>query len=260
RLVSEKMVLVSSAELFQREELNRPTRKRLGRVIDSFLELREGDYVVHLAHGIGRYRGMKLLDKQGSVEEHLELEFHGEKMIFVPSSTSNIVQKSVGGTKAGPSLAHIGGRMWQRKKEAAQSAVTDLAADLLQVQAMRRLRPGIEFPPDSEWQREFDAEFPYQETPDQLSAISAIKHDMRQPRPMDRLLCGDVGFGKTELSIRAAFKSVDAGFQVAVLVPTTILAEQHRRTFTSRMAEFPFRIDVLSRFATDRQQRETIAG
>jgi transcription-repair coupling factor (superfamily II helicase) len=260
RLVSEKMVLVSSAELFQREELNRPTRKRLGRVIDSFLELREGDYVVHLAHGIGRYRGMKLLDKQGSVEEHLELEFHGGTRIFAPASNINLVQKYVGGNKARPSLAHIGGRMWQRQKEAAQCAVTDLAADLLQVQAMRRLRPGIEFPPDSEWQREFDAEFPYQETPDQLSAISAIKHDMRQPRPMDRLLCGDVGFGKTELSIRAAFKAVDAGYQVAILVPTTILAEQHRRTFTSRMAEFPFRIDVLSRFATDRQQRETIAG
>src|SRR5690606_28741483 len=113
---------------------------------------------------------------------------------------------------------------------------------------------------DSEWQREFDAAFPYQETPDQLAAIAAIKGDMRQPRPMDRLLCGDVGFGKTEMAIRAAFKAVDAGHQVAVLVPTTILAEQHRRTFTSRMAEFPFRIDVLSRFCTTKEQNETVAG
>jgi transcription-repair coupling factor (superfamily II helicase) len=260
RLVSERIVLVSSGELFHRQDLNRPARRRLGRVIDSFLELREGDYVVHLSHGIGRYRGMKLLEKNGAVEEHLEVEFHGGTRIFVPASNIDLVQKYVGGNKARPSLAHIGGRMWVRQKEAAERAVVDLAADMLSVQAMRSTRPGIEFPPDSEWQREFDAAFPYRETPDQLSAIAAIKHDMRQPRPMDRLLCGDVGYGKTELAIRAAFKAIDAGHQVAVLVPTTILAEQHRRTFTARMAEFPFRIDVLSRFATDKQQRETIAG
>lgn len=260
RLVSERIVLVSSAELFHRQDLARPTRRRLGRVIDSFLELRESDYVVHLSHGIGRYRGMKLLEKNGAVEEHLEVEFHGGTRIFVPASNIDLVQKYIGGSKARPSLAHIGGRMWARQKDAAQRAVVDLAADMLQVQAMRALRPGIEFPQDSEWQREFDAAFPYRETPDQLSAIAAIKHDMRQPRPMDRLLCGDVGYGKTELSIRAAFKAVDAGFQVAVLVPTTILAEQHRRTFTARMAEFPFRIEVLSRFATEKQQRDTIAG
>jgi transcription-repair coupling factor (superfamily II helicase) len=261
RLVSERVVLVSSAELFHRTELNRPAvRRRLGRVIDSFLELREGDYVVHLSHGIGRYRGMKLLEKNGAVEEHLEVEFHGSTRIFVPASNINLVQKYIGGSKSRPILAHIGGRMWARQKEAAARAVVDLASDMLQVQAMRAARPGIEFPRDSEWQREFDAAFPYQETPDQLSSIAAIKHDMQSPRPMDRLLCGDVGFGKTEMAIRAAFKAVDAGFQVAVLVPTTILAEQHRRTFTQRMAEFPFRIDVLSRFATDKQQRETIKG
>jgi transcription-repair coupling factor (superfamily II helicase) len=260
RLVSERIVLVSSAELFHRQDLNRPARRRLGRVIDSFLELREGDYVVHLSHGIGRYRGMKLLEKNGAVEEHLEVEFHGGTRIFVPASNIDLVQKYIGGNKSRPSLAHIGGRMWVRQKEAAERAVVDLAADMLQVQAMRSLRPGIEFPADSEWQREFDAAFPYRETPDQFTAIAAIKHDMRQPLPMDRLLCGDVGYGKTELAIRAAFKAIDAGHQVAVLVPTTILAEQHRRTFTARMAEFPFRIDVLSRFATEKQQRETIAG
>ncbi len=260
RLVSERIVLVSSAELFHRTELNRPARRRLGRVIDSFLELREGDYVVHLSHGIGRYRGLKLLEKNGAVEEHLELEFHGNTRIFVPASNIDLVQKYIGGSKSRPSLARIGGRMWQRQKEAAARAVVDLASDMLSVQAMRAMRPGIEFRADSEWQREFDAAFPYRETPDQLTAIAAIKHDMQLPRPMDRLLCGDVGYGKTELAIRAAFKAVDAGFQVAVLVPTTILAEQHHRTFIQRMAEFPFRIDVLSRFATDKQQRETIKG
>ena len=147
------------------------------------------------------------------------------------------------GTKPGQLWPTSAVECWVRQKEAAERAVIDLAADMLSVQAMRSTRPGIEFPPDSEWQREFDAAFPYNETPDQLSAIAAIKHDMRQPRPMDRLLCGDVGYGKTELSIRAAFKAIDAGYQVAVLVPTTILAEQHGRTFTARMAEFPFRIE-----------------
>jgi transcription-repair coupling factor (superfamily II helicase) len=144
--------------------------------------------------------------------------------------------------------------LWERQKAAARSAVTDLAADLLRLQVLRSARPGIAFPADTAWQREFDAAFPYEETLDQVAAIAAIKRDMQQPRPMDRLLCGDVGFGKTELAIRAAFKAVESGFQVAVLVPTTILAEQHRRTFSERMAEFPFQIASLSRFCTARQQ------
>ena len=126
----------------------------------------------------------------------------------------------------------------------------DLASDMVELQALREAQPGIAMPPDSEWQAEFEAAFPYQETPDQLTALTDIKQDLMQGRPMDRLLCGDVGFGKTELAIRAAFKAVDAGYQVAVLVPTTVLAEQHRRTFTARMAEFPFQIDAISRFCT----------
>lgn len=260
RLVSERIVLVSGAELFHRADLHRPSRRRLGRAIDSFLDLREGDYVVHLSHGIGRYRGLKLLEKHGLTEEHLELEFHGGTKIFVPATSIDLVQKYVGGSKSKPSLAHIGGKSWVRQKEAANLAVLDLAADMLQLQAMRGARPGISFPPDTQWQREFDASFPYQETPDQLSAIAAIKDDMQRPRPMDRLLCGDVGYGKTEVAMRAAFKAVDSGYQVAVLAPTTILAEQHRRTFMARMAEFPFSIAVLSRFCTARQQTQIIAG
>ena len=260
RLVSERIVLVSSGELFHRQDLARPTRRRLGRVIDSFLELREGDYVVHLSHGIGRYRGMKLLEKNGAVEEHLEVEFHGGTRIFVPASNIDLVQKYIGGSKRPADVgahrrANVGAAEGSRPAGRGRSGGRHVASAGDALAAARH-----RFPPDSEWQREFDAAFPYRETPDQLSAIAAIKHDMRQPRPMDRLLCGDVGYGKTELAIRAAFKAVDAGYQVAVLVPTTILAEQHRRTFTERMAEFPFRIEVLSRFATDRQQRETIAG
>ncbi len=261
RLVSEQIALVSGSELFHRADLNRPTRRRLGRVIDSFLELREGDYVVHLSHGIGRYRGLQLLEKGNQAEEHLVLEFHGDTKVFVPASKIELVQKYVGGSKKGrPTLAHVGGRHWPKQKEAARQAVTDLAADMLRLQAARSLRPGIRFPANTSWQREFDASFPYIETGDQLVSIAAIKSDMEQPRPMDRLLCGDVGFGKTELAMRAAFQVVDNGYQVAVLVPTTILAEQHLRTFKARMAEFPISVASLSRFCSPKETREIIEG
>jgi len=258
RLVAERIVLLGSGDLFRRAELRRRARRRLGRVIDSFLELREGDLVVHVAHGVARYRGMKLLQKNGQVEEHLVLEFHGGTKLYVPSSKIGLVQKYVGGTKSRPTLAKLGGRTWVRQKEKVREAVTDMAAEMLELQAARASRPGIAFTADTQWQREFDASFPYQETEDQQATIDAIKDDMCRGRPMDRLLCGDVGYGKTEVAMRAAFKAVDSGYQVAVLVPTTILAEQHHRTFNERMAEFPFEIAVLSRFSTRRQQRQTI--
>ncbi len=260
RLVIERVVLVSGNELFHRADLSRPSRRRLGRVIDSFLELREGDFVVHLAHGIGRYRGLKLLGEEGEGDEHLEIEYHGGTKIYVPSSKIELVQKYVGGSKSRPTLARIGGQTWLRHKKAAEAAVTDLAADMLEMQAARASRHGIGFPPDSEWQREFDALFPYMETPDQLAGIAAIKRDMQHSQPMDRLVCGDVGYGKTELAMRAAFKAIDAGYQVAVLVPTTVLAEQHGRTFRGRMAEFPFEIAVLSRFCTATEQKKIVQG
>ncbi len=258
RLVSQRIALVSGGELFHRTDLHRTARRKLGRVIDSFLELREGDYVVHLSHGIGRYRGLKLLEKEGQVEEHLVLEFQEETKIYVPASKIELVQKYVGGSKSKPTLAKIGGKSWIRQKEAAEEAVNDLAADMLHMQALRATRPGISFTADTPWQQEFDASFPYRETRDQLSAIRSIKRDMAQARPMDRLLCGDVGFGKTEVAMRAAFKAVDSGYQVAVLVPTTILAEQHLRTFRDRMAAFPFTIAALSRFSTPAQQKRVL--
>lgn len=260
RLTREQAVVITAHELFHRGELRRIPRRRLGKAIDSFLELHAGDLVVHLAHGIGRYRGLRLLDKQGQVEEHLEIEFDGGTKIFVPAVKIGLVQKYVGGTKTRPTLAKIGGKNWVRQKKAAESAVLDLAAEMLELQALRATRAGIAFGFDSDWQREFDASFPYQETPDQLTAIEAIKVDMRRPRPMDRLLCGDVGFGKTELAMRAAFKAVDHGYQVAVLVPTTILAEQHFHTFRERMAEFPLEIAKLSRFCTPAEERQAIEG
>jgi len=258
RLVPERIALVSSGELFGRTDLRRVAPRRLTRPIDSFMELREGSLVVHVGHGIARYRGMELLRKEQQVEEHLVLEFQEGVKLYVPSSKIYLVQKYVGGTRARPRLAKLGGRLWGRQKRAAEEAVTDLAAEMLDLQAARASRPGISFPPDTEWQREFDASFPYEETEDQLATLEAVKRDMTQARPMDRLLCGDVGFGKTEVAMRATFKAVDAGYQVAVLVPTTVLAEQHYRTFSERMAEFPFEIATLSRFATRKQQAEII--
>jgi transcription-repair coupling factor (superfamily II helicase) len=260
RLPRDKTLIITGGELFHRGELRRIPRRHLGKAIDSFLDLRDGDLVVHLAHGIGRYRGLKQISKQGQSEEHLELEFDGGTRIYVPAIKIDLVQKYVGGSKTRPTLAKIGGKTWLKQKEAAESAVRDLAVEMLEVQAMRSSRPGIAFTVDSDWQREFDASFPYSETVDQLSAIRAIKSDMVKPRPMDRLLCGDVGFGKTEVAMRAAFKAVDNGYQVAVLVPTTILCEQHFHSFSERMAEFPFDIGKLSRFSTPQQTRETVAG
>ena len=254
------IVIITGGELFHRGELRRLPRRRLGKAIDSFLDLREGDLVVHLAHGIGRYRGLRLIEKQGQAEEHLEIEFDGGTKIFVPAVKIDLVQKYIGGSKTRPSLAKIGGKSWLKQKQAAEIAVRDLAVEMLDMQAIRASRPGITFGPDTDWQREFDRSFPYTETPDQLTAISAIKQDMHRPRPMDRLLCGDVGFGKTEVAMRAAFKAVDNGHQVAVLVPTTILAEQHFHSFRERMAEFPFDIAKLSRFCQPQEEREAIAG
>lgn len=260
RLVPERSIVVSGNELFQRADLRRMPRRRIGKPIDSFLDLQEGDLVVHLAHGIGRYRGMRMIDKHGRAEEHLQIEFHGGAHVYVPALRIGLVQKYVGGTKTRPMLARIGSKTWSRQKAAAELAVADLADEMLEIQAQRHLRAGISFPADSDWQQAFDTSFPYQETDDQLASIESIKRDMQQPRPMDRLLCGDVGYGKTEVAMRAAFKAVDSGYQVAVLVPTTILAEQHYRTFSQRMAEFPFDIARLSRFCAPREQRTIADG
>lgn len=262
RLVSEKLVLISAAELFRRHEAatNRLPKHRLSRAIDTFLDLHEGDLVVHVAHGIARYRGLKLLDKQGRTEEFLELEFAESTRIYVPASAIELVQKYVGGGKTAPKLAKIGGTLWAKQKRAVERAVADMAADMLQIQAVRAERPGRAFPPDTSWQIAFEQSFQFDPTPDQATAIEAIRADLEQPKPMDRLLCGDVGFGKTELAMRAAFKVAEAGGQVAVLVPTTILAEQHRRTFAERFAEYPFTIRGLSRLTPTREVRETLEG
>jgi transcription-repair coupling factor (superfamily II helicase) len=269
RLVRDKLSVLSDNELFGRREIRRVTERKTkleGRAIDSFLELNPGDLVVHVAKGIARYHGMKILDKQAAdgsnqQEEHLALEFRDNVMVYVPVSLIHLVQKYIGGAKSAPQLSKAGsGGSWERKKQQVADSVRDLAAGMLQMQAARNGSPGFPFPPDSKWQDEFDAAFPYQATVDQLSAVASLKDDMMRPRPMDRLICGDVGYGKTEVAMRAAFKAVDAGKQVAVLVPTTVLAEQHFRTFSERMAEFPFRIEVLSRFRSKRETAQVLEG
>jgi transcription-repair coupling factor (superfamily II helicase) len=235
-----------------------PRRRLESRAIDSFLELQEDDLVVHLSHGIARYRGMHVLEKNGLAEEHLILEFAGGTRVYVPASKIDLVQKYVGGARSDPELSRFGGTSWQKKKERVEAAVMDLASDMIELQALREAQPGIAFPPDSDWQGEFEAAFPYAETPDQLTTMSEIKRDMERARPMDRLVCGDVGYGKTELAIRAAFKTVDNGRQVAVLVPTTVLAEQHFRTFSQRLAEYPFVVESISRFRSGGEQKRII--
>ena len=260
RLRDQRTVVVGCDQMFHRTELRRRGRKKLGKAIDSFMDLREGDLVVHLSHGIGRFRGLKMLDKDGQRTEHLELEFHGGTRMYVPASKIDLVQKYIGGSKTRPVLAKIGGKTWAKQKASVQNAIEDLASEMIELQATRDGRPGIAFGSDTTWQAEFEHSFPYRETPDQLTAIEAIKEDMQRAAPMDRLLCGDVGFGKTEVAMRAAFKAVENGFQVGILVPTTILAEQHYKNFNERMGEFPLSIAKLSRFCSTAEMRENLAG
>lgn len=258
RWPAEQVLVVDCDHLFNRGELRRSSRRRMGKAIDSFLDLQDGDLVVHIAHGIGRFRGLKLLEKNEQAEEHLEIEFDGGTRIYVPAPRIDLVQKYIGSTKTRPKLAKIGGKSWLRQKKAAESAVQDMAAEMLELQAKRAARPGIAFSKETEWLHEFEQSFPYRETPDQLSSLKDIRQDMFAPRPMDRLLCGDVGFGKTEIAMRAAFRAVENGYQVAVLAPTTVLVEQHFHTFRERMAEFPISVEKLSRFCTAKEQRLTI--
>jgi transcription-repair coupling factor (superfamily II helicase) len=261
-LVDAQTLVIGDHELFARAEIRRPvTRRRYeSRAIDSFLDLNEGDLVVHVNHGIAVYRGLHFVDRSAEhAEETLLLEFAEGTKLYVPIAKIDLVQKYVGGGKAEPALSRIGSSTWEKRKKRVAEAVVDLAQELIDIQAQRASRPGFAFPAeDTHWMAEFEAAFPYEETPDQLAAIDSVKHDMAQGKPMDRLICGDVGYGKTEVAIRAAFRAVDAGKQVAVLVPTTILAEQHHRSFAGRMAEFPFAIEVVNRFRPRPEIREVL--
>ncbi len=276
-----KLVVVTDAEIFGRYKVQRPRRlksphaqaMRSAFEVD-FTDFEEGDHVVHLQHGIGIFRGLKTLAaagargtgrvEPGSGQECLVVEFAaaapGDEppRLYVPVTEAHLVSKYVGAGKARPQLNQLGGTRWTKAKEHAQKAVRDLAGDLLSVQAARTAQPGHAFAADAPWQREFEGAFLYEETPDQLKAIDAAKRDMEAAKPMDRLVCGDVGFGKTEVAIRAAFKAVLGGKQVALLVPTTVLAQQHYNHFRERMADYPVRIELLSRYRTPKQQRAVL--
>jgi len=255
----QRIACIGHHEIFHRYE----HRHRLGsgptvRTIDTFAELEPGDYVVHVHHGIGKYDGLKTVRHAGRTEQCLSVKYAGSTVLHVPVWQADLVQKYIGGFRGHPPLSTLGGKTWQRTKDKVTGAVTSLAAEMLDIQARRESLGGIEFPHDTEWQNQLEEAFIYQETEDQLLALRDIKQDMARARAMDRLLCGDVGYGKTELAIRAAFKAVESGYQVAVLVPTTILAEQHYHTFCERLAEFPFVIASLSRFKSKRTQGQII--
>ncbi len=261
------LVLVTETEIFGRRRQRRPalnlraiaTRAQIDQLLD-FSELVEGDFVVHLQHGIALYRGLTKLDTAQGLREVISLEFDDHVTLHVPLQESHLISRYVGLSKARPQLGRIGSGRWEKARQAAERATIDLAAELLKIQAQREAQPGHALPPDTEWQQEFEASFPFTETRDQLRAIAETKSDLERTRPMDRLICGDVGFGKTEVAIRATFKAVQSGRQVAVLVPTTILAQQHLNSFRERMAGYPVAVEMISRFRTRAEQKQILAA
>ena len=278
------LVVLSAAELFgrfavhARRHLRRAERHRAQ--ID-FSELNEGDLVVHLEHGIGRFLGLEkfpvgqaphlpdtggpalasgalALQRQGRLQEVLVLEFADEAKLYVPLEQAYLVSRYVGAGKKSPQLSSLGDGKWARAKIKAAASIFDYAGKMLAIQAERQMHPGYGFAPDTKWQAEFEHSFPFRETPDQMKAIIDTKIDMERRQPMDRLICGDVGFGKTEVAVRAAFKAVMGGKQVAVLAPTTVLAQQHFEVFRQRMLDYPVRIEMLSRFRSQSEQKKVL--
>ncbi|NLW49990.1 MAG: transcription-repair coupling factor [Candidatus Brocadiaceae bacterium] len=231
-----------------------------GRPVESVQDLSPGDLVVHVDHGIGRFLGTGVLEQGGRTREYLEIEFAEQVHVHVPCDRIELVHRYIGVGGRRPELSHIRSAGWWRAKERAREAIEDMAAELLEVQALRETQQGIAAPDDTEWQQQFESEFPYEETEDQLRAAEEVRRDMCSPQPMDRLICGDVGYGKTEIAMRAAFRCVMGGRQAAMLVPTTVLAQQHFRTFSERMADYPVRVEMLSRFLTDAETRRVLAG
>ena len=257
-----KLAVLSSSELFGRYRTPGGPRRsllekaRAARARATIDEMEEGDLVVHYEYGIGRFKGIQ----QGDEGDELVLEYRDGSLLGVPLEQAHLVGKYVGLGGKTPELNKLGGSAWKTARKAAEKSILDYAAQLLRVQAERQSEEGFAHPPDSRWMWEFERSFHYTETTDQRRAIDETKLDLESPRPMDRLICGDVGFGKTEVAIRGAFKAITSGKQVAILVPTTVLAEQHWRTFRERMSDYPIRIDLLNRFRSASEIRETLAG
>jgi transcription-repair coupling factor (superfamily II helicase) len=255
----EQLAIYGDADLFETLPPQRPrARPKTASFFSDFSDLKPGDYVVHVDHGIGQFEGLRQVEVEGATGEFMFLKYAGDAKLYVPLARIDLVQKyqSLGGVE--PQLDRLGTTVWENRKTRVKKSVSDMAEKLLALYAERKTSPGHAFPPDSNWQREFEDAFEFQETPDQQRAIEDVKRDMEASLPMDRLLCGDVGYGKTEVAMRAAFKALADGKQVAVLAPTTVLAFQHLETFRRRFAAFPMRIEMLSRFRTEKEQKKTL--
>ena len=261
KLNDARLMVIADSEIFGAQRLHRARRaSHEGVPIASVLDLKEGDYVVHINHGIGFYRGIHKLTTDRVEREYLLLEYAHNDKLYVPSDQIDRVQRYIGGEGHAPTVHRLGGSEWQRTTSRVKKAVQEMARELVELYAWRQALDGHAYGPDTPWQEEMESAFPYRETPDQLAAIHDVKGDLQQGKAMDRLICGDVGYGKTEVAIRAAFKVVNEGRQAAVLVPTTVLAQQHFNTFTERLAAFPIKVDLLSRFRSKKEQKETIEG
>ena len=254
-----KFAVISESDIFGEKKVRRKRKTTLsGEKISSFSQLHAGDYVVHENHGLGIYRGIEQLEVDGALKDYIKLEYKGSNLYILATQLDLLQKYAGGGDGAQIRLSRIGGQEWQRTRNRVKKAVRDIADDLIRLYAARQGTRGYAYSPDSEWQREFEELFPYEETEDQVQAIEDTKRDMESGRIMDRLVCGDVGYGKTEIALRAAFKAVQDGKQVVYLVPTTILAQQHFNTFAQRMKDFPVRVDLLCRFRSPAQQTKTI--
>ena len=254
-----KFVLITETDIFGQEKKKRRKKTEYsGKKIQSFAELKAGDYVVHENHGLGIYRGIEKVTVEKTVKDYIKIEYSGKSSLYIPATSLDRLQKYADSDAKAPKLNKLGGQEWKKTKARVRGAVKDIAKDLVQLYAARQSQQGYEYGEDTIWQREFEEMFPFEETEDQLRAIEDTKQDMESGRIMDRLICGDVGYGKTEIAIRAAFKAVQESRQVVYLVPTTILAQQHYNTFAQRMKDFPVRIDLLCRFRTAKEQKKTI--
>ena len=252
------IAVLTEQDIFGRHKVKLRRTASAGERIRHFREIAPGDYVVHAAHGIGKYLGVETIEVAGSHRDYLRIQYGGDDKLFVPTDQVGLLQKYIGAEGTAPRLHRMGTADWARARAKAQKSVEDIADHLIEIYAQRQLAHGHAFTPDDAMQREFEEAFPYEETGDQLRAVAEIKRDMESDKPMDRLLCGDVGFGKTEVAVRAAFKAAMDGFQVAVLVPTTVLAQQHYQTFAARFAEFAPKVDVVCRFRSVREQAATL--
>ena len=256
-----ELSIISDKDIFgetRRKHSGKAVKRKGVAKITSFAELKPGDYVVHANHGIGIYKGIKQMVAGGTTRDYLDIVYDKGDKLYVPVDQLDLVQKYIGSEGNSPKINKLGGAEWQKAKAKARKSINEIAQDLVKLYAARATLKGHSFGKDTEWQRQFEDEFPYEETPDQLASLEEIKSDMESDKPMDRLLCGDVGYGKTEVAIRAAFKAVMDGKQVAFLVPTTILAEQHYNNFIKRFSDFPIKIDMISRFRTPKQQKATL--